>query len=662
MFSAILLGWLAVGAAEAQGPGQAAAAKGRGAAAESARGAAAEIQRALECERAGDEPGRKEHLKRALALDPENDRAWGLLGAISDQGNWRTPEAVAGRLAADPAHRALISEYEAHRRDAVETPDAQFALASWCDSKGLKPQAVAHYLTVLRLDSGREIVWKRLGYKKVAGRWAKPEEIAAAKHGQDRQHKADRDWAKKLTHIRDGLDGRDPSKHAKAAEALEQVADPHAVPMIWSIFLKGSEKAQLAAIERLSKIDGATASNCLASLAILSPRPTVRAAAADALVDRDPRDFVGKLIGLLRKPFDYELRPMNGPGSAAKIIIKQDKQNLEFDYQPPTVDPSQLPRFFTPQVPFNPFSVNNMIMASAAWNPNSPTFSPSGGPGGRNQNANQNSVDQLAFQTMAMAAEQDRELGVMVAQNLAAANQMLQQKLANDVQTLENTNARIKEIDERVLLVLRTTTGKDFGVSPGTWRRWWALEQGYLNEADRAESLAKLSAPAGANPREEPITQAYLASGAFVRTPMGMRPIDVIQVGDQVLAQDVATGRLAFEPVLAVARHSKSKIQKVAFDDRQVLLASRLTRVWKVGSGWTMAGELKPGDRVRVLGGTTTVTAVEASNDMPSLNLDLAGTGTFFAGGRGVLVHDNGLVEPALARFDDPSGPQTEAK
>ncbi len=654
MLSVILLGSFAV-FAQATGP----AAKGREGETSASTSATAEIKRALECERSGDQAGWTAHLEKAIALDPRDDRAWGLLGRVMDQGEWRTPEAIAGRIASDAGQRALLNEYDARRRDSVETPDSQLALAAWCDSKGLKSRAVAHYLTVLRLDSARESVWKRLGYKKVAGRWAKPEEIAAAKHGQEHQRKVDRDWARKLARIRDGLDGRDPNKSSKAEESLKQITDPHAVPMIWSIFMKGSERAQLAAVERLGEIDGPTASNALASLAVFNPRPAVRAAAIDALVDRDPRDFVGKLISLLKKPIDYELRPMNGPGSAAKIIIKQDKKDIEFDYQPPMVDPSQLPRYFTNQVPFNPFSLNNMIMASAAMNPGSVTFAPAGGPGalpgGRNQNNNQNSIDQLAFQTMAVAAEQDYEIGVAVAQNLAIANQRLQQKLASDVQTLESTNARIKEIDERALSALRPTTGKDFGVAPATWRAWWSVQQGYLKDLDKAASLANANVQAADQPRAEPITQSYVAGGTVVRTILGFRPIDSIQLGDLVLTQDVATGRLAYEPVMAVSRHGKSKLQRITLDDKQVLLASRLTRVWKVGAGWTMVPDVKPGDRLRVVGGSAQVMAVDVPNDGPSLNLDIAGIATFFVGPRGVLVHDNSLVEPALVRFDDPA-------
>lgn len=675
MRSVILLGFMVVVATAAQGRGQAVAAKGR-AGEDPARSAAAEIKHALECERVGDESGRRSHLEKALMIDPQNERAWGLVGGVLDQGKWRTPDAVAARFTADPAQHALLNEYDARRRDSVETPDSQFALASWCDSKGLKAQAVAHYLTVLRLDSAREIVWKRLGYKKVGARWAKPEEIAAARHGQDHQRRADRDWAKKLARIRDGLDGHDPHKSAKAEEALKQVSDPRAVPMMWSIFMRGSERAQLAAIKRLSDIDGPAASHCLASLAVLSPRSAIRAAATDALVDRDPRDFVGKMIGLLRQPIDYELRPMNGPGSAAKIIVKQDKNNVEFDYQPPMVDPSQLPRFFTSQVPFNPFSLNNMLMASAAFDPGSVTFAPSAGGGGMpgmpaggggrnpnsNQISNQNSINQLAFQTMGVAAEQDLEIGIAVAQNLAYANRMLQQKLANDVQTLEGANARIKEIDERALMVLRATTGKDFGVAPATWRKWWAVEQGYLKDLDQAAMAAKINTPAGEKPREEPITQTYFASGTIVRTIVGLRLIDSIQLGDLVLTQDVANGRLAFDPVMAISHHNKSKFQRVILDDKQVLLASRLSRIWKVGAGWTKAADLKPGDRLRVIGGSARVQSVDAPNEVPSLNLDIAGQSTFFAGSRGVLVHDNSLVEPALVRFDDPAAGEAGGK
>ncbi len=608
----------------------------------------AELRLALACEAKGDSAGRRAHLERAIALNSGDDRAWGLLGRVLDQGSRVEPEVAVKRLAADRARSALLAQYANRRSQALATADSQLELASWCDEHGLKPQALAHYLRVLSLDSTRDVVWKRLGYKRQNDRWMKAEDAAAARRIAEQRHKYERESARKLARIRDDIDGRNPVKARRAIQAFEQIDDPRAVPLIWSIFLKGGEKSQIAAVERLSEIEGAAASQCLAALAVFSPRASVRAAATNALIDRDPREFVPRLIALVRKPYDYEVRPASGPGSTTRIIIKQDKDNLELTYTQPFVNPAALPRFFASNVSFNPFSVQNMIMASAIDNPGTVSLGSSSGPGGGRPNAN----NYLAFQTYAAAAERDYELGMIVAQNLAIANQMLQQKFANDVQTIEATNSKIKEVDDRALSTLRAVTGRDYGVAPARWKAWWAIVQGYLDAMDQADSKKPSEIVIQPPGKDDPVSNASLAGGTLVQTSTGARTVESVRVGDLVLAQDVATGRLEYKPVLATSRHPESFVRQVDFEGETSIRATRLVSFWKVDTGWTKVSNLKPGDRIRRLGSVIVVRQVGTQISAPCFNVDVADSGTLFAGPDAVLVHDNGLVEQPPVQFD----------
>ena len=109
-------------------------------------------------------------------------------------------------------------------------------LAAWCEQKGLKAQAIAHYNVAVRLDPSRETAWRHLGYKKHGDRWVKPEEPAADELEAERQRHADKQWRPRLEQMRDGLEGKDPARRAKAEEAIAEVTDPRAVPMIWAVF------------------------------------------------------------------------------------------------------------------------------------------------------------------------------------------------------------------------------------------------------------------------------------------------------------------------------------------------------------------------------------------------------------------------------------------
>jgi hypothetical protein len=67
-----------------------------------------------------------------------------------------------------------------------------------------------------------------------------------------------------------------------------------------------------------------------------------------------------------------------------------------------------------------------------------------------------------------------------------------------------------------------------------------------------------------------------------------------------------------------------------------------------------MARDLKPGDRIRALGGIVRVRSVQAGSAQPVHNLDVAEDRDFFVGSKGFLVHDSNFVQAVLEPFDRP--------
>ena len=113
--------------------------------------------------------------------------------------------------------------------------------------------------------------------------------------------------------------------------------------MIWALFIFGSEGSQIAAISMLSQIEGPAASNALAALAIFSPRPDVQRRASESLNRRDLRDIMTRLIGLIRKPFKYQVRPVAGPGSTGVLFVEGEKFNVQRVYRSMPINPSSMP-------------------------------------------------------------------------------------------------------------------------------------------------------------------------------------------------------------------------------------------------------------------------------------------------------------------------------
>jgi hypothetical protein len=140
-------------------------------------------------------------------------------------------------------------------------------------------------------------------------------------------------------------------------------------------------------------------------------------------------------------------------------------------------------------------------------------------------------------------------------------------------------------------------------------------------------------------------------AGTLVRTLAGNRPIETLQVGDQVLSQDAKTGTLSYKPILVVHHNPPSKTFAITIGSETVI-SSPFHRFWKAGKGWVMARDLATGDTVRTLEGLVKVTAKDEGKVQPVFNLDVAETGSFFVGQGGALVHDNTLPNPVLAPFD----------
>ena len=190
---------------------------------------------------------------------------------------------------------------------------------------------------MLRLDPRRDAAWRRLGYKKQAGRWVKPDLVTAQKAEKEDQTRADRFWKPKLERWRDALSGRDKTKKAAAQEALAQISDPRAVPMVWSTFAQGGLAQQHVAVQTLSQLDSPAASRALALLAVFSGQPEIRGEAIAILRRRDPREFAEMLIGMIRQPIQFEVKRVGGPGAAGELFIKGrgNQANLKRVYSPP---------------------------------------------------------------------------------------------------------------------------------------------------------------------------------------------------------------------------------------------------------------------------------------------------------------------------------------
>lgn len=143
-------------------------------------------------------------------------------------------------------------------------------------------------------------------------------------------------------------------------------------------------------------------------------------------------------------------------------------------------------------------------------------------------------------------------------------------------------------------------------------------------------------------PEQRPFRSCFVP-GTLVLTPGGPVPIEALRPGDLVRACDVATGRLATQPVLATSSRTVPAVLDI------VVAGERITCTpehpfWMPGEGaWREAGTLRAGDLLRTHEGRDV--PVEAAGPRSGTgwrvhNLTVAGLSTYLVSAAGIVVHN----------------------
>ena len=93
---------------------------------------------------------------------------------------------------------------------------------------------------------------------------------------------------------------------------------------------------------------------------------------------------------------------------------------------------------------------------------------------------------QLVLSTQMAAMQRDQEIAAEW-NRLQQQMQQARQSLAEDIQTVESWNAGIREVNDRVLPIVKTVTGQDFGTDRDAWLGWWNDQLGYAYQSPKNE-------------------------------------------------------------------------------------------------------------------------------------------------------------------------------
>jgi hypothetical protein len=379
----------------------------------------------------------------------------------------------------------------------------------------------------------------------------------------------------------------DKDHRPEAEEALARELEPRAVPTIRALFTHGTDEQQLVAVLLYDRIDSPEATRELSRFATLDRDPEVRQRAVEALTRRDPKEVIEPLIGLMRAPISVQITRGQGPNPVTQMQVEDEKTILRKSYVAKNV-----------RTMVRPGSMNFGFLA--------PVLTPT-----------------------------------------RISPRTVQQQLSLDYGTVMNRNSYRRETNESARHVLNELTGQDLGPEPDSWRRWLADQRGYAYVSPTPtpkRQITRVGYFVGYH-------HSCFAKGTPVRTLLGLKPIESLRVGDQVLSEDPASGALSYQPIVAVYHNPPGPTLKIRLDAEEIV-STPIHRFWRVGKGWALARDMKPGDQVRVLGGLSTVAAVEADVVQPVFNLELSGVHSFFVGQHGALVHDNSRIHPPSGPFD----------
>lgn len=575
-------------------------------------GGDAQIRKVQELELSGENSARQAALAE---LDNVSSKtAHWLRGEIQVGEEW-----VPYRRVVDHGDRwAELHRYREERAKRGNGIDDQFFLADGSRHHQLFDEERAHLHAVLEIDGDNDEARLRLGDRKIDGVWVTSEEATSVQRSlQDNQRSAEK-WGQLVERHAKLLADRSAKRRDAARNALHEIRDPDAIPVMERLLGTGNEHQQLEYLTWVCRLNSWKASASIAQLATRSHSAVVRVRATKELKGRPLDEFVPTILGSMVTPVSIRATSQKyGNWVYYSQHATAESQNRQFDYH-------YLARY-SPEIR----AVMTMIGKQSGLN-----F------GMRNMGV-------VIDPQVSSAADGERTFAIL------------------SQQAQENADEKNREIDVwngRCNYVLSESTGVGGMSSPRDWWAWWEDDQGYIivknpvfaqyqEEWFVGHRRAPVRRPGTVSPFIPIISTGVLltgscfAAGTPVMTEFGPKAIESIVCGDRVLSQDIESGELSFKPVFRTTVRISPSSATVKFGDEQ-LVSTPCHPFWVNGKGWKMARELAPGDHFHSINGAVEVTGVDAGEKTEVFNLHVGDFHTYFVGKNPILTHDVTVRQP----------------
>jgi Protein of unknown function (DUF1592)/Protein of unknown function (DUF1588)/Protein of unknown function (DUF1595)/Hint domain/Protein of unknown function (DUF1585) len=173
-------------------------------------------------------------------------------------------------------------------------------------------------------------------------------------------------------------------------------------------------------------------------------------------------------------------------------------------------------------------------------------------------------------------------------------------------------------------------------------------------QAGGAQGVAGKGSGGGVDVPDPPIYPPLcFAAGTSIATPTGPRPIEQIEVGQEVLGYDETRQLVVVRPVTARMRHADALVGQLVLGDGRTIVSTPDHPIYVSTEGrYRPASELATGAELLSLFDTGRLSSATASGffvpaaavQLPVFNITVAGVHNYFA--EGILVHNKSPLDP----------------
>lgn len=580
-----------------------------------------------------------------------NDKAlhW-QAGEIEINGQWQKLSELEKNRIPKPMQR-----YLEERGDKPLDKEGHRRMAKWCLSNPLPDQEKAHWYGVLESDPNDLEARRALKFTQIEGRWFSPEEIASTQTNAKQQAKAIKAWLPKIRDIVAGIENNDTQRRLKAIQQLKAIKDPNAVKALQFAAERSQTQTALHLLTAVQKFQTKDACLALAAIAVNSPTTELGKEAATALSKYPQEIYVPALLDYMSTEKDLRRNLVIQPNG--DLVL----QLLEVRELKSHVQTAQLDKVL---------KINNSN--TVPFGMNVPFASRMTGV-------------QVAFDGSSFTAASENQVAAAVTQNEAQRDADAQQA------RLAKENEVTRQLQRSVCTVLRSTTGQKLDDNPTHWWNWWDLEQEVLTVGNKEilrnyernfqslvysvdpQSVRMFRVSGSTEEQVDPLPETTTASsersnlirpnlarvnpnyrldcltaGTLVQTETGLRPIESIQIGDNVVSQDMTTGEISLKSVVRTSQRPPSITCNIVLVNEEKIRGTLGHHWWVTGKGWTKTKDLLSGMHIRTASGSIEIAKLEDAEEVTTYNISVADNHSYFVGQERLLSFDSRELVPTF--------------